>query len=523
MMPCGRMINVSNRLPVTIKKTAAGTRVEHSSGGLATAIESAWEDRSGVWTGWAGNSEDQPVDELLAKASRRRPYRLQGIVLTEDEITKFYGGFANEIVWPLFHDMPTRCNFDPDYWEVYKRVNRKFASSAAQDAKSGDCVWVHDYHLMLVAENLRQMNCQSRTGFFLHIPFPSPDIFEKLPWREPILNALLEYDVVGFQTDRDRANFMACLSHQLPNLRPVSNNRRETIQIGERQVVVGTFPIGIDYEEFSSRAARPEVKARAETVRQEFTENIVVLGVDRLDYTKGIPERLKAFRILLRDYPELRRQITLAQVVVPSREDLPKYRDLRRDIELMVSQINGEFTERGWVPVHYMHRNLGRDELLAYYRAADVALITPLRDGMNLVAKEFCAAQVDERGVLIISEFAGASHELRHGAILVNPNDLAAVGKAIHEAAVMPAEEKSTRMRLLRSLVKEHNVQRWAQSFLEVLGGSGAAGKNGSQSGSGNVQPIQQAPPENKVPGIALVASPHLMARHSHRHQTRVG
>ena len=503
-----RLINVSNRLPVTVKKTATGTRVEHSSGGLASAMESAWGNRAGVWIGWGGNSEDQPVDELLAKASRRRPYRLQGVVLTPDEISKFYSGFANEIVWPLFHDMPTRCNFDPDYWEVYQQVNRKFAAAAAQDARDDDFIWVHDYHLMLVAQYLRQMAGKSKIGFFLHIPFPSPDIFEKLPWREPILNALLDFDLIGFQTNRDRENFMACLRHQRPDLRPEAVDTRVILDLSERRVLVGTFPISIDFEEFACRAAKPEVAARAETIRHEFAENLLVLGVDRLDYTKGIPERLKAFRILLREFPELRRQITLAQVVVPSREDIPRYKDLRRDIELLVSKINGEFTERGWVPVHYMHRNLGRDELLAYYRAADVALITPLRDGMNLVSKEFCAAQIDERGVLVISEFAGASEELKHGAILVNPNDIAGTAKALREAALMPPEEKSTRMRLLRNIVKQNDVHRWAQSFLEAAGEISAKSGNGSDRGTGSLELISGGRGPKQVPGLALVAAP---------------
>ncbi len=521
-----RLINISNRLPVTIKEIATGTRVEHSSGGLASAMESAWGNRPGTWIGWAGNSEDQPVDELLAKASRRRPYHLRGVVLTPDEIAKFYSGFANEIVWPLFHDMPTRCNFDPDYWEVYQQVNRKFAAAAAQEARDDDFMWVHDYHLMLVAQYLRQMARQSKIGFFLHIPFPSPDIFEKLPWREPILNALLDFDLIGFQTNRDRANFMACLHHHRPNLRPQTVDTRETLDLGERRVLVGTFPISIDFDEFANRAAKPEVAARAETVRHEFAENILVLGVDRLDYTKGIPERLKAFRILLRDFPELRRQITLAQVVVPSREDIPRYKDLRRDIELLVSKINGEFTERGWVPVHYMHRNLGRDELLAYYRAADVALLTPLRDGMNLVAKEFCAAQVDERGVLVISEFAGASEELKHGAILVNPNDIAGTAKALREAALMPPEEKSIRMRLLRNIVKQNDVHRWALSFLEAAGEVSAKSGNGNGSGTANLELIPGGRSRTQVPGLALVAAPgtlglHPALAHPHSHRKR--
>jgi alpha,alpha-trehalose-phosphate synthase [UDP-forming] len=506
MLTQGRLVNVSNRLPVSIKKTAHGLRVERSSGGLATALESVWKEQPGVWIGWTGAAEDQAVavDELLARASRRRSYALRGVVLTKDEIDKFYAGFTNEIIWPLFHDMPTRCNFDPDYWEVYQAVNRKFAGAAAETARPGDFIWVHDYHLMLVGHYLMQSKSQSRTGFFLHIPFPSPDIFEQLPWRDSMLSALLAYDVVGFQTDRDRNNFLNCLRHLFTDANIEASGPHTVVRFRGRQSIVGTFPISIDFDEFADRTARREVAARAAAVRQEFLENILVLGVDRLDYTKGIPERLKAFRLLLQRFPELRRQITLAQVVVPSREDIPRYKELRRDIELLVSKINGQFTERGWVPVHYMHRTLGRDELLAHYRAADVALITPLKDGMNLVAKEFCAAQVDERGVLVISEFAGASAELRHGAILVNPNDIAGVAQAVRDAALMTPEEKSTRMRLLRNIVKEHNVHRWAESFLRAA--SLLSGETGPANGKGPrlVKPKRQ----QDVPGVALIAAP---------------
>lgn len=520
MLKKQRLINLSNRLPVVIKKTASGTRVEHSSGGLATALESAWQDQRGVWIGWAGNTDDQPIDQLLSKASRRHAYSLQGVVLSPDEVAKFYAGFANEIVWPLFHDMPERCNFDPGYWEVYQQVNRKFAAAAAQSARDNDFIWVHDYHLMLVAHYLKHSRNHCQTGFFLHTPFPSPDIFEKLPWREEILRSLLDFDLIGFQTDRDRSNFISCLKHRFSDIEIDSSTPHDVVKLQGETTVVGTFPISIDFEGFAQRAARPEVGARAATIRGDFQENILVLGVDRLDYTKGIPERLKAFRILLQHFPELRRQITLAQVVVPSREDIPRYKDLRRDIELLVSQINGEFSERGWVPVHYMHRNLGRDELLAHYRAADIALITPLRDGMNLVAKEFCAAQVDERGVLIVSEFAGASQELRHGAIVVNPNDLAGVAQAIHDAAVMSPEEKSTRMRLLRNIVKEHDVHRWAQSFLQAAADAGAAGGPTSGQGGGNGGPrlLKQRRSPEPIPGVALVAASSVTAR-----QPRVG
>lgn len=503
----GRLINVSNRLPVSIKKTANGMRVERSSGGLATALEGVRQEQQGVWIGWSGAAEDQPVKELLERASRRRPYELQGVVLSPEEVDKFYAGFTNEIIWPLFHDMPTRCNFDPDYWEVYQKVNRKFALVAAERARDDDFLWVHDYHLMMVGCNLRQLGKHVKAGFFLHIPFPSPDIFEQLPWRDSILQCMLDFDVVGFQTDRYRNNFFACLKSLFPDASVETGGPHPIVKFRGRQTIAGTFPISIDFEEFAQRAARTEVAARAAAVRQEFLENVLVLGVDRLDYTKGIPERLKAFRLLLRRFPELRRQITLAQVVVPSREDIPRYKELRHDIELLVSQINGEFTERGWVPVHYMHRHISRDELLAYYRAADVALITPLKDGMNLVAKEFCAAQVDERGVVIISEFAGARDELQHGAILVNPNDIAGVAQALRDASLMPQEERSTRMRLLRNIVREHNVQRWAQSFLQAAASVSEQPTSGS---AGTLKPrlVREKQPGQSVPGVALIAAP---------------
>jgi trehalose 6-phosphate synthase len=464
-----------------------------------------------VWIGWAGTTQSHEVESLLANASKRRPYALQAVTLSEEEVAKFYSGFANEIVWPLFHDMPSRCNFDSEYWETYQRVNRMFAEAAANAARPEDFIWVHDYHLMLSANYMREAGVQSRIGFFLHIPFPAPDVFEKLPWREQILRALLQFDVVGFQTDRDRNNFVSCLQRLLPEVQAQEAQPNLLLRSQQRATVVGTFPISIDFEEFAQHAARPEVAARAEEIRRDLLENILVLGVDRLDYTKGIPERLKSFSILLKRFPELHRQITLVQVVVPSREDIPNYQDLRREIELLVSQINGEFTQDGWVPIHYMHRSLGREELLAYYRAADIALITPLKDGMNLVAKEFCASQADERGVLIISEFAGAASELRHGALLVNPNDFAGVAQAIHQASQMTKEDKRNRMRLLREIVRDHSLSRWTRSFLQAVASLGGDRPVSSNGGSSTHESSPQQPPD-QTPGIALIAaSPSLM------------
>jgi alpha,alpha-trehalose-phosphate synthase [UDP-forming] len=502
----GRVIHVSNRLPILVRKHAGRARVERSSGGLAAALEAGWRDQPGVWIGWAGTRPGEHIETLLAKASQGRSYTLRSVPLSEEEVAKFYSGFANEIIWPLFHDMPSRCNFDPDYWETYQRVNRKFGNAAAEMAGDDDFIWVHDYHLMLTADAMRQARVRARMGFFLHIPFPAPDIFSKLPWKKPILKALLQFDVLGFQSDHDRSNFVSCLHHLLPEAAVEERHPHLEASLEGMRAVVGTFPIGIDFDEFARAAARPEIAADSAEIRRRLSGDLLVLGVDRLDYTKGIPERLKSFRLLLQRSPELRGHMTLVQVVVPSREEIPNYKNLRREVELLVSQINGEFTQPGWVPVHYIHRNLGRDELLAYYRAADIGLVTPLKDGMNLVAKEFCAAQIDERGVLIVSEFAGAGPELRPGAILVNPNDFAEVAQALHAAALMPAEEKRNRMRLLRDIVKDHSVHRWVHFFLQAvpsyLAGSSVNGQDGNV---GSPALSKEAPDE--IPGVALVAA----------------
>jgi alpha,alpha-trehalose-phosphate synthase [UDP-forming] len=501
----GRVINVSNRLPILIRKHAGGARLERSSGGLATALEAGWRDQPGVWVGWAGTGPDENIEPLLLRAAHRRSYTLRSVALTEEESAKFYFGFANEIIWPLFHDMPSRCNFDPEYWEIYQRVNRKFGKVVAETAQEDDFIWVHDYHLMLTAAALREAGVRARMGFFLHIPFPSPDVFEKLPWKKPILESLLAFDVIGFQGDRDRSNFVSCLERMLPRATVERSNPHLTISLDRRQSIVGTFPIGIDFETFARDAARPEVAAHAVEIKKRVADDVLVLGVDRLDYTKGIPERLKSFRLLLRRCPEMRGHITLVQVVVPSREEIPNYKHLRREVELLVSEINGEFTEPGWVPVHYIHRNLGRDELLAYYRAADIGLVTPLKDGMNLVAKEFCAAQIDELGVLIVSEFAGAGPELRCGAIVVNPNDFGEVAQALYDAAHMTPEDKRSRMRLLRQIVKDHNVHRWIRSFLQAI--PSAEQTKGGSGGSFPERHGSKERAEQKFPGVALVAA----------------
>ena len=467
MTTASRMVVVSNRLPVSVDQSDEGFRIEPSSGGLVTALRPLLKDSAGVWLGWTGTDFSPEIEGVLDRYSGRSNFALKAVFMTPEERSRFYCGFSNEVLWPLFHDLQSRCNFDPCYWDTYLTVNRRFAEKTVGEARRGDLIWIHDYHLMSVASSLREFGIKQQLSYFHHIPFPNPDIFEKLPWREEILTALLDFDVVGFQTRHDRRNFVACVRRFVNRCNIKSLGDYQLIEEPGRTTLIGTFPISIDFEEFAGGAATDAVGARAAEVVDGLGGCHIILGVDRLDYTKGIPEKLAAFRHLLAFHPELHRKVTLLQVVVPSREDIPKYRELKAEIQRTVSEINGHFGEPTWVPVHYIHRSLDRHELLACYRAADIALITPLKDGMNLVCKEYCAARVNGDGVLILSEFAGAAFQLRRGALLVNPYHTRAVAEAIHRACEMPEAEQYQRMRGLRAGIRRENIFRWRDDFCQ--------------------------------------------------------
>ena len=465
----GRLVIVSNRLPVSPEKTDAGEwQFQPSPGGLVTALAPVLRDKGGLWIGWPGTTKAVDPIEPLAVASKDIGYELKPIPLTDREFNQYYCGFSNEILWPLFHDLQSRCNFDPAYWKAYQAVNRRFAQVLARSADENDYIWVHDYHLQLVARELRRMQVKNRLAFFLHIPFPSPDIYFKLPWRLQLLEGLLAYDLVGFQTWRDRNNFIDCVETLVRGVDVDHRVRVTTIKIPGREIKVGSFPISIDFKEYARQAADPEVTKEAKRLHHAMRSSHIILGVDRLDYSKGIPERLQAFKHALEHYPGLRGKVSLIQVVSPSRADIPEYGRLKAEIERLVGEVNGRFTQPGWIPVHYIYRNLERHELLVYYRAADVALITPLKDGMNLIAKEYCAANVDDDGVLILSEFAGAASQMRREALLVNPYDVESVASAIHRACVMGEAERRSRMKRLRRSIARRDVFRWVDSFLSA-------------------------------------------------------
>lgn len=467
-----RLVIVSNRLPIVVESTDTGPQIRSSSGGLVSALEPILQQRGGLWIGWPGavNSDDQAVRDLLGEHGRRMGFGLQSVQMSHEEEEGFYQGFCNEIIWPLFHDLQTRCNFVPDYWTHYLNVTRKFTNVVLEYARPDDFLWVQDYHLLGLGQDLRQHGLHNPIGFFLHIPFPPPDIFCKLPWRTDVLDGLLRYDVIGFHTPRDRENFLDCVRALRPMVRRVRRPGLVTCEAFNRVTKIGVFPIGIDYARFSKAAATESVTTRVKELRTLIPDQQIILGLDRLDYTKGIPYRLRAFHQALKRYPDLHRKVTLLQVVVPSREAVPEYQDLKAQIERQVTQINGEFTQPGWVPIHHVFRSLDWEEMLAYYRAADVGLVTPLKDGMNLVAKEYCACQVEGNGVLILSEFAGAAVQMRRDAVLVNPYDVDHVAEAIHRAALMTPRERRPAMKRLRMAIRRQDVYWWVGQFLSACG-----------------------------------------------------
>ena len=460
------MIVVSNRLPITIDSVNDKPTVRPSVGGLVTALVPIVREGGGCWVGWTGNDYEPRLLGILNRWSATHNYSLHPVFMSPAEKQCFYSGCSNQIIWPLFHGLPSRCRFEAPYWHSYRSANEKFAGAVDNIWRSGDFVWVQDYHLMLVAQSLRRRGFQNRIAYFNHIPFPGPDVFEALPWRAELLLGLMHYDVIGFQTSRDVRNFVASLRRFVPDTRISHLGKSLVVKTAGLSAAIGCYPVSIDFDEFAS-AGNSATVVTTGAIAQSVGEAKVVLGVDRLDYTKGILERLTAFRVFLQTYKEWQGRVTMLQIVIPSREEIPEYKRLKVDIETLVSEINGEYSTPGWTPIRYFHRSIPRDELLGFYRAAHVALVTPLRDGMNLVAKEFCAAHADNRGVLVLSEFAGAAEELATGALLVNPNDTEAVASSLYYALTMDEAEQEQRMKLMRFTVRTYDVFHWAHSFTQ--------------------------------------------------------
>ncbi|HER43862.1 MAG TPA: trehalose-6-phosphate synthase [Candidatus Eisenbacteria bacterium] len=463
-----KLIIASNRLPFILERDGGSWKLLPGSGGLVTALAPVLRDRGGIWIGWPGLSGTADISGQISRASDEAGFDMKPVYLDAEDVRRYYKGLSNEVLWPLFHDLQSYCNFDPSYWQSYLDINARFAGVIGEQAGSGDFIWVHDYHLLATGSEIRKAGISASTGFFLHIPFPPLDIFAKLPWRSEILRSMLDYDLIGFQTPRDRRNFIQCLRTFVDDIAIVGKGQVIEARAGEKTIRIGYFPISIDYTEFSQLAGSREVADAAWFIHEDIPKGKIVLGVDRLDYTKGIPYRLRAFEDFLEKHPELHRKITLVQVVVPSRRDIPVYEELKIEIERMVGEINGRFTRSGWVPIHYIFRSLSRPELLGYYRAAEIALLTPLKDGMNLVAKEYCASNIERSGVLILSEFAGAAPQMKKEAILVNPYNIEQVSDAIFQAWTMDLRERRSRMEKLQASVARNDIYWWVNSYLKA-------------------------------------------------------
>ncbi|MFE2753794.1 trehalose-6-phosphate synthase [Actinosynnema sp. NPDC059335] len=460
---------VANRLPVDLERLPDGTqRWKHSPGGLVSALEPFLRTHSGAWIGWPG------IPDAEVDAFEEDGLQLHPVTLSATEVADYYEGFSNGTLWPLYHDVVAPPAFHRRWWNAYVRVNQRFADVTAKVAAQGATVWVQDYQLQLVPAMLRELRPDLRIGFFLHIPFPPVELFMQLPWRTEIIRGLLGADLVGFHRPGGAQNFL-WLARRLVGLEPSRGavgvrTRPGVVQVGDRTVRVGAFPISIDSAGLDALARDKEVQKHARQIREDLgNPKKILLGVDRLDYTKGIDVRLRALHELLADGRVDPADVTMVQLATPSRERVEHYKQMRGEIEQAVGRINGEFSTVGHPVVHYLHQSVNRRELTAFMSAADVMVVTPVRDGMNLVCKEYVATRYDLGGALVLSEFAGAAAELT-SAFLVNPHDLDGVKNALEAALTVDPAEGRRRMRALRRQVLTHDVDRWARSFLDALG-----------------------------------------------------
>ena len=458
-----RLLLVSNRLPVTVKLEHNHVTVTQSAGGLATGLRGPHERSGGLWIGWPGETwrlnevQRAELDRQLAEI------RTVPLYLSASEVSRYYEGFANGVLWPLFHYLLDRIPMHARDWEAYKKVNQRFADLVVAQYEPGDVIWVQDYQLALLPGMLRERLPNARIGFFLHIPFPAAEIYQILPWRQALLEGLLGADLIGFHT----LSYVRHFANALLNTLGIPTNIDRLAYHG-REIRLGAFPMGVDAPAFEALAETDEANAEVEQIRHDAPRQRIILGIDRLDYTKGIPRRLLAIERLLDREPALRGRIRFIQVAVPSRTMIDEYAELRDRVHEIVGRINGVHGTVHSTPIHYLFRSFSPQHLAALYRVADVMLVTPMRDGMNLVAKEFVACRADEDGVLVLSEFAGAASELGE-AVLVNPYDVDGMAGAIKRSLAMPREERQTRMRALRGRVFRSDVHHWAKSFLEEL------------------------------------------------------
>lgn len=472
-----RLLIISNRAPFSFRRRGRRTELVRSIGGLSSTLDDALRARGGVWLAWSGSVARGNRPTIRSLAAPGGTYRLRLLSLTDDQVSRYYHGVSNRSLWPLCHYFPTRSQFDVEDWRTYESVNRTFARAASRSVPARGITWVHDFHLALVPRMLRSLRPSARIATFWHIPFPAPAVFGVLPWAREIVNGLLGSDLIGFHTAEYADHFLEC-ARALAGA-DVAFSRGEVVQHGHR-TRVSSFPLGVEAEQFDRYGSDGAVLEEVSVLRAAIGSERMILGVDRLDYTKGIVQRLSAYEAFLLEHPEWQGKVCFVQIQVPSRESVPEYRTLREEIDRIVGRITGRFSTAEWTPVRYLGHGFSRRELAVFYRAADVLLVTPLRDGMNLVAQEFVATRADEDGVLVLSRFAGAAERLRE-ALIVNPYDVNGLCRAIEHALEMKPVERQAAMRTMRRRVMSENMQWWLGWFLAaastVDGGRGQASR----------------------------------------------
>ncbi len=460
-----RLIVISNRLPVSTTKDSAGIHFSRSIGGLATGLASFGQSHEMLWIGWPGiTSEKLTHNEKTQVAERLAKENCHPVHLSRKQIKNYYEGFSNKTIWPLFHYFSLYTVYEEQFWQAYKQVNSTFCDAIVEVADAQDQIWIHDYQLMLLPELIRRKLPEAQIGFFLHIPFPSFELLRLLPWRSELLHGILGADLIGFHTYDYVRHFLSSAARIAG-----TEHSMGALTIGNRLIKVDAFPMGIDYEKYAGAVDTDKVKSHIAAIREKVGQRKIVISIDRLDYTKGIIERLEAFDLFLTQNRQYKGKVTLILLAVPSRTGVDNYMKLRERLESLISRINGEQGLIGWVPVWYLYRAVPFERLVALYSIADVALLTPLRDGMNLIAKEFIATKTKGTGTLILSEMAGAASELAE-AVVVNARDKAAIVRAIKEAIEMPVEQQIKRNRLMQDRLSRYTVTRWANDFIEALG-----------------------------------------------------
>jgi trehalose 6-phosphate synthase/phosphatase len=457
-----KIIIIANRLPVKIERTDDGFTIERSEGGLATGLGSLETEMEKYWVGWPGihtddEEEKQEITEQLHQLN------FHPVFLSDEQISNYYEGYSNSTLWPLCHYFFSYIEYKAEYWAAYREVNALFSREALPFIENEDIVWVQDYQLMLLPKMIRDRKPAASIGYFHHIPFPSYELFRVLPEREEVLEGLLGADLIGFHTHDYMRHFISAI-YRVLNL----NCNLDEITLKERIVHVDAFPMGINYEQYHQAPALPEVQEKSAMLREKLGDKQVILSVDRLDYSKGILHRLDGFAQFLENNPEYHEKVSLSMIVVPSRDNVEMYAELKAKIDQAIGEINGKYAKLGWSPIFYFYRSFSFEELIAMYDIADIALVTPLRDGMNLVAKEYLAAKGDQSGVLILSEMAGAAIELQD-ALIINPNNKDEIEKAILQALTMPEDEKRARISRMQKGIASHNVKRWANDFVKEL------------------------------------------------------